>query len=312
MSEPQSLVSVVVPTKDSIRTIERCLVSIREQTWEPLELIVVDNFSTDGTWEVAEKYAHKAIQAGPERSTQRNLGVDNSEGDWVLWIDSDMELPATIVENAMKAALAATAEAVFIPEVTVGDGYWTKCRALERSCCTEETLVQSPRLVKRQYLVGEGGFKTSLSGTEDAELRTRMIEEGVKMESIPDLIIHDEGRLQLGGIIRKRYYYGQGLGWYKKNHPGALGNQAKAAVGAYLRNWRLLAAEPSVAAGVILMRGLEFVAYGVGAAVGWGTNSPGHSLSEGKSVEQSLSRGESHVGGEQLSDLNSGAADGRD
>jgi glycosyltransferase involved in cell wall biosynthesis len=274
MDIEQSLVSVVVPTKDSIRTIERCLKSIREQTWGSLELVVVDNFSTDGTWEVAQKYAHQAVQAGPERSTQRNLGVESSNGEWVLWIDSDMELPATIVEQAVAAAMDENASAVFIPEVTVGDGYWTRCRALERSCCTEETLVQSPRLIERSYLVEAGGFRTSLAGTEDAELRTRMIEDGLKMTSVKDLIIHDEGRLELAGIIRKRYYYGKGLGWYKQQHPGALGNQAKAAVGAYARNWRLLAAEPTVAAGVLGMRGLEFAAYGLGAAVAWKSPAP--------------------------------------
>ncbi|HEV8065187.1 MAG TPA: glycosyltransferase family A protein [Acidimicrobiales bacterium] len=274
MDTERSLVSVVVPTKDSIRTIERCLKSIREQTWSATELVVVDNFSTDGTWEVAQKYAHQAIQAGPERSTQRNLGVARSNGEWILWIDSDMELPATILEHAVEAAMDEAASAVFIPEVTVGDGYWTRCRALERSCCTEETLVQSPRLIDRSYLVDTEGFRTSLAGTEDAELRTRMIEDGLKMTSIKDLIIHDEGRLELAGIIRKRYYYGKGLAWYKQQHPGALGDQAKAAVGAYVSNWRRLAAEPAVAVGVLGMRGLEFVAYGLGAAVGWKSPAP--------------------------------------
>jgi hypothetical protein len=70
----QHLVSVVVPTRDSIRTIERCLRSIREQTWPVVDLVVVDNYSTDGTWEVDQEFAHWAIQADPERSTQRNAG----------------------------------------------------------------------------------------------------------------------------------------------------------------------------------------------------------------------------------------------
>ena len=86
------MVSVVVPVKDSIRTIEACLRSIRAQTWEPLELVVIDNFSTDGTWEVVEELAHHAEQAGPERSAQRNLGIERSKGPWILWIDADMEL----------------------------------------------------------------------------------------------------------------------------------------------------------------------------------------------------------------------------
>lgn len=268
MPDPRPLVSVIVPTKDAGRTIDACLASIRAQTWEPLELIVIDNFSSDGTWAAAQRYAHHAEQAGPERSAQRNLGVERAKGPWVVWIDADMELPPTIIERAMAVALDEEADGVFIPEITVGDGYWTACRALERSCCIEEVLVQSPRLVRRDYLRRTGGFLESLSGTEDAELRSRMIADGCALAWIPDLIVHDEGRMSLRFILEKRYYYGRGLRRYKERHPGALSGQAGAAVSAYRRHWRRLAAHPTVLAGVIAMRGGEFAAYGVGAALG--------------------------------------------
>lgn len=262
------LVSVVVVTKDIIRTIEPCLRSIKEQTWPNVELLVVDNFSTDGTWQAAEQLADVAIQAGPERSAQRNLGAERAHGDWLLWVDADMELPSTIIERAMAQAQAENAVAVFVPEVTVGDGYWTACRALERSCCVEEVLVQSPRLIRRDYLLRSGGFLETLAGTEDAELRARMIADGCALAWIPDLIIHDEGRLSLSGILKKRYYYGRGLKQFRQRHPGALAGQAGAAVEAYRKNWRKLAAQPAIAAGVVLMRAGELAAYGLGAAVG--------------------------------------------
>lgn len=268
MSCPHPLVSVVVPVKDAIRTIEPCLRSIRDQSWPALELIVVDNFSTDGTWEVALRFADHAEQAGPERSAQRNRGIERASGPWILWIDADMELPATLVERAMAAISDEGADGVFIPEVTVGDGYWTACRALERSCCTEEVLMQSPRLVRRSYLRDTGGFLTSLSGTEDAELRSRMIADGCRLAWIPDRIVHDEGRMDLRFIVSKRYYYGRGLRRYRREHPGALTAQAGSAVAAYRRNWRRLATRPAVVPGVVLLRALELGAYGLGAAVG--------------------------------------------
>ena len=270
MSTPDTapMVSVVVPVKDSIRTIEACLRSIRAQTWEPLELVVIDNFSSDGTWEVCQEFAHHAEQAGPERSAQRNLGVERASGPWILWIDADMELPPDIVAKAMALALDEEADGVFIPEVTVGDGYWTACRALERSCCVEEIMVQSPRLVRRDYLRRTGGFLEILSGTEDAELRSRMIDDGCRLGWIPDEIVHDEGRMSLQFIWSKRFYYGRGLARYRRQHPGALADQAGSAVSAYRKHWRRLAARPTVAAGVVFMRAGEFVAYGVGAALG--------------------------------------------
>ena len=260
--------SVVVPTKDSIRVIEACLRSIKAQTYPAVELVVVDNFSTDGTWEVAQELADLAIAAGPERSGQRNLGIERSGGEWVLWIDSDMVLPPDIVELMVAKADETGADGVFAPESTIGDGYWTACRALERSCCWDEILVQAPRLVRRQYLIDSGGFLPSLAGTEDAELRTRMREDGRGLASIPELIIHDEGKMDLSFILKKRYYYGRGLREYKEKHPGALNEQAGAAVKAYARNWRKLAAKPGLTVGVGFMRAGEFAAYGVGYLVG--------------------------------------------
>lgn len=267
------LVSVVVPVKDTGRTLETCLRSIRNQTYPAVELIVIDNFSTDGSWEIAQEWAHHAEQAGPERSAQRNLGVERAAGPWILWIDADMELPETIIEAAM-AAVEGSVDGVFIPEITVGEGYWTACRALERSCGIEEVLMQSPRLVRRDYLRRTGGFLESLSGTEDAELRSRMIADGCSLAWIPDLIIHDEGRMSLGFILSKRYYYGRGLKGYQAQHPGALSAQAGSALAAYRKRWRRLAAKPTVAVGAVAMRAGEFVAYGIGAGLGALERSP--------------------------------------
>ena len=102
MTEPT--VSVVVPTKDVGRTLKRCLRSIRSQSFPGVELVVVDNFSTDDTFEVAEALADIAVQAGPERSAQRNLGIELATGDYVLWIDADMVLTPHVVEDAVREA----------------------------------------------------------------------------------------------------------------------------------------------------------------------------------------------------------------
>jgi len=262
------LVSVVVPTRNSARTIEACLRSILDQRYARIELVVVDNDSTDGTWEIAQRLADVAIQGGPERSAQRNAGVARSRGDFVLWIDSDMVLPPSVVEEAVQAALRDQAEGVFIPEVTVGEGYWTRCRALERRCYLGEAMIESPRLVRREYLDGTGGFVEWLSGTEDAELRMRMLREGRPLARTTTPIVHHEGRLTLGGVMAKRYYYGLGLSRYRNAHPGAMSAQARATARAFARNRRLLAEHPGLAAGIVAMRAVETLAYFAGQAVG--------------------------------------------
>jgi GT2 family glycosyltransferase len=262
------LVSVVVPTRNAARTIETCLRSVRAQTWPALELIVVDNSSTDGTWAVAQRHADLALRGGPERSAQRNLGIGHAAGEWVCYVDADMELAPDVVERAVRAGETAQAVGVAILEKSVGEVLWTRCRALERRCLRDEPELRWPRLVRTGYLRDTGGFAPWLTGTEDAELHRRMVAQGVPIVLADGLILHHEGRLTLGGLARKRFYYGRGLLAFRRAHPGALAAQARAATRAAWRHRRRLLAEPGVAAGVAVMRAVELTAYLAGAVAG--------------------------------------------
>jgi glycosyltransferase involved in cell wall biosynthesis len=259
-----STVSVVVPTRNAARTIRRCLESVRAQTSPVAELIVVDNWSDDGTWELAAPMADVALQAGPERSEQRNLGIGKARGAFVLWLDADMELAADTVERALEAASAAGAIGVFLPEETAGSGFWTRCRILERRCYHHEPRIESPRLLRADWLRETGGF-TGVAGTEDADVRNRLLAAGAELTWADTLVVHHEGRLRLGGLARKRYYYGKSLPVYRRRYPGAVTGQIGATAGALWRHRRLLLADPAHAAGLLLMRACEATAYLAGA-----------------------------------------------
>ena len=262
------LVSVVVPTRDAGRTIEACLRSVRAQTRGDLELIVIDNRSADATRAVAERLADLVLEGGPERSAQRNLGIAHARGEWVLYVDADMELASDVVERALEVAAATGAGGVAIPEESVGPGFWARCRALERRCQRGDPSLLGPRLVRTEYLRATGGFALWLTGTEDAELRSRMLADGIRVAEAPATIVHHEGRLTLGGLVRKRYYYGKGILAYRRAHPGAIGAQVRAVLRATWRGRRLLAADPAAAAGMLVLRGCELAAYLAGAVAG--------------------------------------------
>jgi glycosyltransferase involved in cell wall biosynthesis len=68
-------VSVIVPTKNSQQYLARCLASIKKQKHNDIEIIVVDNNSSDKTKAIARKYTNLVFNKGPERSSQRNFGV---------------------------------------------------------------------------------------------------------------------------------------------------------------------------------------------------------------------------------------------
>lgn len=175
-------VTVVVPTRNNTRTIDVCLTSVTTQTYPEVELIVVDNHSTDDTRDIAARHTTQVFTGGPERSAQRNLGIDHASGEWVLWLDSDMVLPPDAIEVAVRTARQTGATGVALPERTIGNGFWTACRALERECYLNQPWLHNPRLVRRDYLLGDGGFNLSMSGPEDADLRMRMRGDGSRIE----------------------------------------------------------------------------------------------------------------------------------
>src|ERR1700694_2047383 len=110
------MVSAIVTTRNSAATLEACLSSIRKQTHPEVELIVVDNGSTDATVEIASRYADSVVQVGPERSAQRNHGARLATGAQLLFIDSDMELAPDVVADCLATLESTGMPAVIIPE----------------------------------------------------------------------------------------------------------------------------------------------------------------------------------------------------
>jgi glycosyltransferase involved in cell wall biosynthesis len=260
---------VIVPTRDSARTLAACLESIRAQRGIALELVVVDNHSRDATYAISQRMADRLLLGGPERSAQRNLGVRSGDAEWICWIDSDMVLPPDTLAEALAVARRTGARAVAMPEVTAGRGYWTAVRALERRCYVSDVALHNPRLIRRDLFDELDGFAESMSGPEDTHVRLRLRDRGERIAyARGTLIEHDEGRLTLREIWRKRVYYGRSLPHLADGHPDAVRSQAREVLGAYRDNWRLLLRDPRHALGLVFLRAFEAVGYLAGARQG--------------------------------------------
>src|SRR5690242_11751699 len=127
------LVTVVVPTRNSSATLESCLRSVRDQANAALEVIVVDNNSTDSTLKIAQRYSDQVATFGSERSAQRNHGARLASGDYLLFVDSDMVLDPGLVADCVHTIRSSGGPAVIIPEDSFGHGFVARCRAFERS-----------------------------------------------------------------------------------------------------------------------------------------------------------------------------------
>jgi len=100
----EARVSVVIPLYNDGRTIELCLASVLAQTYQPLEVIVVDDASTDDSAAKAARYPCTLVRAevngGP--GAARNLGVSHAKGDIIFFLDADMTMHPDAVANAVR------------------------------------------------------------------------------------------------------------------------------------------------------------------------------------------------------------------
>ncbi len=256
-------VSCIVPTRNSAATLDACLRSVRAQTHPDLELVVVDNSSTDATVDVARAHADVLVDAGPERSAQRNAGARAASGEHLFFIDSDMVLEPSVVAEAA-AEVDGGAVAVVVPEVSVGEGFWSRVKALERSCYVGDETIEAARYLPRETFDRVGGDGEEIvAGPEDWDLHERVTRLGGAIGRTQAFLYHDEGRLRLRETMATKFYYGRATGAYLRKHPVRARQQLRLVRPAFVRHWRRLARRPHLGTAVLVMKGCEL---GAGAA----------------------------------------------
>lgn len=254
-------VLVVVPTLAAAGTLAACLASIKSQSYA-CESIVVDNFSVDGTFELARAEATHAVQVGPERSAQRNFGAEACPSEIVGFIDADMRLSGDVLQQ-VAAAIHDGGQAVIVPEVSVGTTFWAKVKAFEKSFYPGQDNVEAARFFTTASFRQLGGFDESLDAGEDWDLTIRARRAGYAVVRIVAPITHDEGTLGYWQSCRKKAAYARGLRAFTRKHGGATLRQAMHRP--YLARPWLLAREPRLGAGLILLKSGELSAVLIGA-----------------------------------------------
>lgn len=105
----RTLISVIVPVYNIKEYLERCVDSILGQTWENLEVLLVDDGSTDGTGELADRLAEKDRRIrvfhkeNGGSSSARNLGIREARGKYLGFVDSDDYVEPFMYERLYRA-----------------------------------------------------------------------------------------------------------------------------------------------------------------------------------------------------------------
>jgi glycosyltransferase involved in cell wall biosynthesis len=168
-------VSVVITTRNESRNIGACLASIAAQSYPPelVEIIVVDNASTDDTKAIASRYTPHVFDKGPERSAQRNHGFSRATGEIFMFLDADMILSSTVIERSVQLMGARNFCALYIPEIVLGKGFFPAVRRFERSFY-DGTVIDCVRIFTREAFAATGGFDETLTGPEDWDFDRHM------------------------------------------------------------------------------------------------------------------------------------------
>ncbi len=211
------MMSVIIPSYNSEKTINNCLEALQSQTFKDIEIIVIDDGSNDGTASIIKSFKNvkffKKSHKGP--ASARNFGAKMAKGKILLFTDSDCEPDKNWV-----AEMAAP----FSDKTVAGVSgtYRTRQKELIARFAQYEieerhqNMAESESIdfigtfsagYRKDIFVKFGGFDESFSTSagEDPELSFRLAEKGYKMVFTPNAFVYHTHPNTLKKFLRQKY-----------------------------------------------------------------------------------------------------------
>jgi len=183
-------ISLIIPAKNEEAYLKACLDSVANQTVAPLEVIVVDNASTDKTKDIVRAYPNVTYiyESRLGLPQARQAGLEQATGDWLLYVDADSQLPPDYIAEMQRAI----AESSGVVAVTNPSGFYDGTMLLNifiRLFFFNFSLLERLRFVRfifggsfavhKKTLETLGGFNTDIHFYgEDTDLTKRMQDAG--------------------------------------------------------------------------------------------------------------------------------------
>ena len=200
------LVSVIIPVYNYDRYLAEAIESVLNQTYRNLEVIVVDDGSTDNSGEVARGFADNGVryclQVNAGIGPARNKGVELAQGEFIAFLDADDRWPEEKIELQLRAFENDPAlEMVFGQAVQLHNGpEWEAGVKLKKLPVAGMVpgLVPGTMLIKRDAFLRVGKFPGGLKVGEFIDWYARAVELHVRLLVLPDLFlwrrIHDSNQ----------------------------------------------------------------------------------------------------------------------
>lgn len=216
MSDPiiKPLISVIIPTYNRADLIPRAIASATEQTYQNLEIIVVDDASGDSTTEVVKNIADSRLryirhEANLGGSTARNTGIDLAQGEYIAFLDSDDLWLNNKIEQQLAAILnSAESEnivsytqfqlsnrSLYRPSIFPSRGIKASEAVAEYLWLAQGEMLTSTLMLSRQLAV-KVRFNAELNKHQDLDFVLRLAELGAKFIFVPRVLTiwHNEAR----------------------------------------------------------------------------------------------------------------------
>jgi cellulose synthase/poly-beta-1,6-N-acetylglucosamine synthase-like glycosyltransferase len=217
-------ISVVIPAHNASHTIDACLQSLCDQDLprERFEIIVVENGSTDDTWERIGRYDVHAIrsdQKGQYRAIDR--GIEDARGDRLALIDADCKARPDWLRRLAEALdsdpslggvggpLIVASEESLVERYTDYRRILDQCKMLEDHPCSPPFVVTANAMFRMDLVRKIGGFDPNLV-PGDADFSWRLQWEGWRVGYAPDAAVEHFHRTTASALWEQVVRYGEG------------------------------------------------------------------------------------------------------
>ena len=231
----QPLVTVYIPTFNRLELLQRAIESVRNQTYKNLEIIVVDDCSTDGTQKYLEQLAKEDSRVRyflKEKNSgacvSRNIAIENAKGEFITGLDDDDYFEKCRIEIFINAILKDPNKAYYSSnKVKISDheiknphvlSLLMRSKIKSYRALLKQNFIGNQMFVKTEILQKSGGFDRNLKAWQDLEcwfnlMKNQNIEVSFLKESTQIVdISHEHERIttkKLKSILEAYQYFSQ-------------------------------------------------------------------------------------------------------
>lgn len=253
------LVSTITPVLNGEQYIAENLQSLKGQNYPNIEIIVVDNFSTDKTVEIAKKMGATVYQKGPERASQDNYGVQMAKGKYVFITGCDMAVDKDYIEKCVERCERGGFDAVYASVKSRTWNYWSRVKGLERYLYIGDDTHEAARFFRRDVFLELGGFDASLVlHADDYDMQRKLNEGGYKTGRIDSYEVHIDEIDSLKEVFFKSFYYGLHSWEYMKRYKGSAVNQLSPIRSVFFKKYKILLAHPLLTLGMVIFKIVQY------------------------------------------------------